>query len=107
MAGISKDQIAAWYRQYLGRDPYPSEASYVNYWSKKGASAEQGIANSDEAKKRASQSAAQPAAPAQEPASSGKSPAERAAEAANIAPNPQDMWNYDADFWTGRGGGYY
>ena len=89
MAGISKDQIAAWYRQYLGRDPYPSEASYVNYWSKKGASAEQGIANSDEAKKRASQPAAPPPAA---PAASGKSPAETAAEAANIAPNPQEMW---------------
>ena len=25
----------------------------------------------------------------------------------NKKPNPQDMWNYDADFWTGRGGGYY
>ena len=61
MARISRDQVAQWYHQYLGRDPYPTENAQVNYWRSQGSAAESGIANSDEA--RARQGTAAEAAP--------------------------------------------
>jgi len=55
MASVSKDQINAWYQQYLGRAPYATETApggWVDKWIAQGSAAEAGIANSDEARTR-------------------------------------------------------